>query len=114
MEIFNLTKKTFLAKKAFLAGSFLSKFLGLIPRAQFNPEEALIISGCQAIHMCFMKFAIDAVFVDKKGHVTGKVKSLKPFCFSPFFLKASYVIELPTGAIEKSKTEMGDQIEIRD
>ena len=113
MEIFNSTKKTFLAKKALIAKSFFSRLIGLMGRSHLDHEEALVIPGCQAIHMFFMKFAIDAVFVDKKGYVVGIIKSLRPFALSPIFFKANSVIELPAGTIEKSCTEIGDQIEIQ-
>ena len=114
MEIFNSTKKTFLAKKTLVARSFFSRLAGLTVRNNLGRQEALMIPGCRAIHMLFMKFAIDVVFVDKTGCVAGQIKSLRPFSFSPVFFKADYVIELPTGTIEASRTEIGDRIEIRD
>ncbi len=62
--------------------------------------------------MFFMRFAIDAVFVDKNNSVVGLVKNIKPFQLSRIFLKSSYVIELASGIIEEKKIEIGDIIAV--
>ncbi len=86
---------------------------GLLKHSSLEKGEALIITRCNSIHMLFMKFSIDVIFVDKKDSVVGVVKEIKPFRLSPIFFKASYAIELPAGFIEKSRTARGDKLEIR-
>jgi len=87
---------------------------GLLKRASLRPEEALVITRCQSIHMFFMRFAIDAIFVDRDHSVVGLVQNIKPFRLSPIFFKASSVIEVPPGVIVQSRTAIGDQITICD
>lgn len=84
---------------------------GLLGRDGFSAGEALVIAKCQSIHMFFMRFAIDAIFVDKKGYVVGLVKHIKPFRLSPVFFRSEYVVELEAGTIEATKTSVGDRLE---
>ncbi|MEI8013139.1 MAG: DUF192 domain-containing protein, partial [Candidatus Omnitrophota bacterium] len=67
-----------------------------------------------SIHMFFMSFAIDAVFIDKCGIVVGLVEEIKPNQMSPVFWKANSVIELPLGTIMQTETCLGDKIDIKD
>jgi len=111
MKIINKTKNTTICEKADVADTFLSRMIGLINRASIAENEALIITRCNSIHMLFMRFAIDAIFVDREDVVVGMVYNIKPYRFSRMFIKSSYVIELAPGAIEKSATTVGDEIE---
>lgn len=108
MQIQNKTKQNVLAQKASFAKHFFARAKGLLGRKALDPQEALIISKCQAIHMFFMRFPIDVVFVDKTYHVVGLVRDIKPNQISAFFWKASFAIELEAGTIEKTKTSLGD------
>ena len=114
MKIINLTEKTIIAVRAKKAKSFFSRLQGLLGKKFFGLEDALIIEGCQAIHMFFMKFPIDVIFVDRTNTVVGLVVNIKPFCLSPFFFRARQAIELPSGSIEKSSVHIGDCLEIEE
>jgi len=114
VRIENKTKGTVIAVEASLAGTFLSRLLGLIPKKSLRLNEALLIPRCQSIHMFFMRFPIDAIFVGGENRVVGLTQNLKPFTLSPVFWRASFVIELPVGKIKSSGTSYGDVIEIRE
>ena len=73
-------------------------------------DEALVITRCQSIHMFFMKFAIDAIFVDKTNHVVGVINGIKPNRLSSIFFKSSYVVELKEGRIQETNTQLGDEV----
>ena len=60
--------------------------------------------------MFFMKFAIDAVYLDRKHRVKKVVPNLRPWRVSAS-LSAHSVVELPVGIIQSSATEKGDQLE---
>lgn len=111
--IVNSTTKAVIATNYHLARGFWQRLKGLLGRAALNPQEALVIPHCQSVHMVFMKFPIDVVFCDSSYKVVGLCARINPFCFSPFFFKASFAIELDAGIIEASKTKLGDQIEIK-
>ena len=113
MKVFNKTTGTVIALKGKVADTFLSRLTGLINRASLLQEETLIITRCQSIHMFFMRFSIDVVFVNKKNCVVGLVERIKPFKLSPIFFNASYAIELPEGKIAEKKITIGDIVELR-
>ena len=110
--IINTTKNTTIARNGAVADTFLSRMTGLLSRKTLLKDEALVITRCQSIHMLFMRFAIDAIFVDKNNCVVGLVKGIKPFRLSAVFFKASYVIEVPEGAIVQTETSLGDKVKI--
>ena len=88
----------------------MSRLAGLLNRSGLGQEEALVITRCRGIHMFFMRFAIDVVFVDNRHIVIGLVKRIRPFRMSPYFFRASYAIELPEGTIDNTQTQLGDMI----
>ena len=112
MLIKNLTQNTLLASNASLADSFISRMKGLLGRECLPEGEALIITYCQSIHMVFMRFAIDVIFMDKSNRVIGLCSNIKPYRFSPIFWASCCAIELPAGSIKKTNTALGDQIQM--
>jgi len=114
MRILNDSRKTIIAADAGVADTPGTRLKGLLGRTSLNHPEALIITQCRQIHMFFMKFPIDVIFVDKKGFVVGLVKNIKPFRLGPYFFRASYAIECPCGTIAKTKTMIKDKILIEE
>ena len=47
-----------------IADNFFRRFCGLMGKKNLPARHGLLISPCNSIHMCFMKFPIDAVFLD--------------------------------------------------
>ena len=112
MKVLNKTKNTILAQRAESARTFWARLKGLIGQKNIGANEALIIPYCCSVHMFFMRFSIDVLFLDKNYRVVGCVKNLKPFRLSPIFPKAFYAIEIPAGKIVQTRTFPGDQIEL--
>ena len=112
--ITNLTRNTTIAPNITIAQTPGQRMKGLLGMDVFPQGNALVITHCQSIHMFFMKFSIDVIFCDRQDKVVGLCESIKPFCLSPVFFKASYAIELPTGSIGVSKTEIGDQLTLNE
>ena len=111
MKIFNRSKNTIIAQNARVADTFWTRLKGLLGSAEIVAGEALVITKCQSIHMFFMRFAIDAIFVGDQDRVVGLVAGIKPFRSSPIFFRSRYVIELKAGTIAVTKTFLGDQLE---
>jgi len=84
--------------------------VGLLNKKSLSRGEALVISPCNSIHMFFMRYPIDVVFINKNDEVVGLVKNIQPFCLSPIFWGAQSAIELPTGTIDYFKVSMGDKM----
>ena len=65
--------------KAKVAHMFWERMRGLIGTKSLAPDEGLLIEKCNAIHMCFMSFSIDAYFLDKNNKVVKIVRNIKPW-----------------------------------
>jgi hypothetical protein len=108
----NETKGVLLAEEVGVADTFFGRLRGLLGRRKMRKGEALVIDPCSSIHTVGMRFTIDAIFLDKKRRVIGLCKSIKPFRFTRVYWNAKYVVELPDSSIERSGTDIGDEISI--
>jgi uncharacterized membrane protein (UPF0127 family) len=84
--------------------------VGLIGRRSLEPGEGLHLVPCRAIHTFFMQMAIDAAFLDERGEVVKLFSALPPWCVTRIHRKASSVLELPAGALERSGTIVGHRV----
>jgi len=112
LRVLNSTHKTVLVERLEVADTFLSRMTGLLGRPGLAEGDGLLITGCNSIHMFFMRFAIDVVFLNEAGRVIGLVERIPPFALSPVFWKAAKALELPAGTIERSRTQTGDQLDV--
>lgn len=112
MRVLNKTKHCIIASQGQLADTFFSRLKGLLGRSGLSDQEALVITHCNSIHMFFMKFPIDVIFVDKNNYVVGLVEGIKPFQLSKIYFKSNYAVELMQGKIRKINVEIGDSIEL--
>lgn len=112
MKITNVTKNTVIAENADVASTLWTRIKGLLGRTSLTPGEALIITKCRSIHMLFMKFAIDAIFVDRHHRVVHVTGNIRPFQLSAYVPRADFVIECAPGTIGTTKTALGDQLEL--
>jgi uncharacterized membrane protein (UPF0127 family) len=102
---------TVIADPLEVAGNVLTRGLGLMGRARLPENGGLLIHDCNGIHMMFMRFPIDAVFVDKSGRVVKTYRRLRPWLgLVPLVWRAKQVAELPAGAIDRHAISVGDQL----
>jgi uncharacterized membrane protein (UPF0127 family) len=100
------------ASDVHIAGSFWGRFRGLMGRAALVPGEGLYIAG-NSIHMFFMRFPIDALFVsapDDGGvrRVVACRPHLRPWTGLVMPIRgAKGVVELEAGAIGRSGVQAG-------
>jgi uncharacterized membrane protein (UPF0127 family) len=67
----NETRSTVLAERVEVGSSLWAKFWGLMGRRSLDAGTALWLPGENGIHMFFMRFPIDAVFVGRNGIGSG-------------------------------------------
>jgi uncharacterized protein len=60
--------------------------------------------------MLFMQFAIDAIFLDKRGSVVHICEHLAPWRFSPIVWRSSAVLEMAAGTIAATKISPNAQL----
>ncbi len=84
-----------------------SRNRGLLGRSGLSADSALILAPCSSIHTLFMRFAIDVAFVDRSGRIVRARRALKPWRLQAA-LRAFAVVELASGALDRSDTRVGD------
>lgn len=112
VQITNVTRNTTLAHRCRVASSARDRTVGLL--ATPRPGEPLLIERSPSIHMFFMRYPIDVVFVDKNARVTKVVPGLKPWRVVWWARGARDCLELPAGALRGTATQAGDQLAIDD
>jgi uncharacterized membrane protein (UPF0127 family) len=114
----NLTRGTVLAADLETADGLWGKFMGLMGRPSLAPGAGLWLPESNGIHMMFMRFAIDAVFLGKPDADGGRpvlaVRAELPAWrgLVPLVRGAHGVLELPVGTIAASATAVGDRVAI--
>jgi uncharacterized protein len=111
MRVKNLTRGTVLASSIEIADSGPARNKGLLGRNGLEPGGGLWIIPCQSVHMFFMQFAIDLVYIDRRKRVRKVKRAIAPGRIS-MCLTAQSVLELPVGTIERTQTERGDVLEM--
>jgi uncharacterized protein len=112
--VYNKTRETFVATEANIADSYFSRLVGLLGKgtrwAQLG--RGLWIVPSRGVHTIGMLFPIDLIFLSKEKQVVHIEEHLRPFRVSKVSLKATSVLELPPHTIYRSRTQVGDQLEI--
>ena len=93
--------------------SLTDRTVGLLGRRSLGAGEGLWIERSPSIHMFFMRFAIDAVFLAADGRVTKVVENLKPWRVVWWARGARDCLELPVGAVASSGTQVGDHLHVQ-
>lgn len=86
--------------------------LGLMFRARLEPGGGMWINPCNGIHMFGMRFAIDAVFLDRELRVTRLVANLGPWRVVPLVWRARSVVELPAGTAAQVGLRVGETLAV--
>lgn len=108
----NTTRKTVIAKNYKILDSKLSQALGLM----FSKPKCLVFDFKKekriSLHMLFVFFPIDVLFLDNGKKVVEVKENFRPFTFyTSKSDKIRYVIELPKATVKGSKTRLYDKIE---
>jgi uncharacterized membrane protein (UPF0127 family) len=93
-----------------IAATPLSRARGLLGRKELPVGEGLLIRPGFSIHTFFMRFPIDAVFLDRSGAVVDVVRRMKPWRAATR-LRARAVLELAAGEAERVTLRVGERLE---
>lgn len=111
MAIKNLTRGKILARSFGICSGIFSKAKGLMFSSR--QKKALVFPfGSERIislHMLFVFYPIDVLFLNKNGKIVEIKKNFKPFTVYTGIRRAKYAVELPCGII--NKTKLNDKIE---
>ena len=112
MVLVNATRQAVLSDRCHFANTVWKRMIGLLNRRSFVPGEGLLLDRCYGVHTFGMRFPIDLLFLDQDLRVIRAVRALAPFRTCAV-KRAVYVLELPVGAVDRTGTSEGDQIQIR-
>ncbi len=101
-----------LAERLQVPRTFVGRGLGLMFRRRLGEGEGMWIQPCNGIHMFGMRFAIDAVFVDRRLRVVRVCPDLRPWRVVPLVFRAHSVLELPAGTVADLALQRGEQLEM--
>jgi uncharacterized protein len=111
----NRTRGTVLCEQLESAGGLAGQSRGLLGRDGLASGTGMLFVSSLPLmwmHMFFMRFPIDIVFLDRGGRVVHICHELRPWRLSPIVWRARRALELPAGAASASSTEPGDLIEL--
>ena len=99
--------------KLIVANTFWTRFAGLMLKPLLAKGTGLVIMPCNSIHMCFMRFAIDAIYFDENYRILKIVSNLKPWSGLSACLKAKGVVEMTSGEAKRLGLTIGDILAIK-
>jgi uncharacterized membrane protein (UPF0127 family) len=97
--------------RCIVADSALKRMRGLLGRDGLEPGEGLLLKPAGSIHTAFMRFAIDAVFLDKRSRVVKIASDVKPWR-AVFARRSRSVLELRAGECARRGLAVGDVLEV--
>jgi uncharacterized membrane protein (UPF0127 family) len=95
-----------------IASTFGSRFMGLMFRKSLPEGSGLLIMPCSSIHMCFMRMALDIVYMDANLRVVGVQEALRPWRLGALVKGAKLVLEVPVGTIARCGVRPGAKITV--
>lgn len=93
-------------ERCLLAETPLARLRGLLGRSDLPAGEGLLLRPAGSIHTAFMRFPIDAVFLDRADRVLKVAHELAPWRMSGC-RGARAVLELPAGEAAKRGLHAG-------
>ncbi len=112
---FNRTRQSFLATDLAIADTHWTRLRGLLgtTRSTFSAGKGLWIVPCHGVHTLAMRYPLDVVYLDEKKVVVHVEENVRPWRITPMRMDAVTVLELPPHTIWNTRTQVGDEIEIR-
>lgn len=97
--------------RCLIADGPVSRARGLLGRRELPSGEGMLLKPTFSIHTFFMRFPIDAVFLDRGGSVLDVVRGLKPWRAATR-IRARAVLELAAGESERVRLRVGERLEL--
>jgi uncharacterized membrane protein (UPF0127 family) len=111
-SLINETKGNVIAENIIIADKFWARMRGLMGKKELKYDEGLLLVPCNAVHMMFMRFPIDVLFLDKDFVVVKIIDKMRPWRTSPIVRGAYQVIELNAGTAKAKEIFAGDIMSI--
>ncbi len=93
--------------------TLFERMRGLLARPPLARDEGLLITHCNSVHTVGMGYAIDLVYLDRRGTVLKQVSNLKPWRLSRCG-GACMTLELLAGTLDALDLAAGSRLEWQD
>ena len=94
-----------------LARDMYSRMVGLLGRTSLAEGEGLLLQPAGSIHTLFMRFPIDAVFLDRERRVVRVAASVKPWR-TVLARRSRSVLELAAGEAARVGLRPGNVLQL--
>ena len=102
---------TAVCENCLVADGPLLRMRGLLGRAGLGADEGLLLRPAGSIHTHFMRFAIDALFLDRELRVLDVRSALRPWRMARK-RGAKAVLELRAGEAQRRGVSIGDVLRL--
>jgi uncharacterized membrane protein (UPF0127 family) len=100
---------TIVCERCLLAETALTRMKGLLGRRTLPSGEGILLKPASSVHMAFMRFPIDAVFLDRDLRVVKVAADLRPWRAAAS-RGARSVLELSAGEAKRRGLTTGDRL----
>ena len=96
-------------ERCVLADTALTRMRGLLGRRSLPSGEGILLKPASSVHMAFMRFPIDAVFLDRELRIVKIADDLRPWRAAGS-RGAKAVLEIPAGEAGRRGVRVGDRL----
>ena len=100
---------TIVCERCLLAETALTRMRGLLGRRELPSGEGILLKPASSVHMAFMRFPIDAVFLDRDLRVVKIAADLRPWRLAGA-RGAKSVLEISAGEAAQRGLTVGDRL----
>lgn len=100
-----------MCERCLLAETALTRMKGLLGRRYLPPGEGILLKPASSVHMAFMRFAIDAVFLDAEMRVVKIAADLQPWRATGA-RGAKSCLEIAAGEAARRGLTVGDRLSV--
>jgi uncharacterized membrane protein (UPF0127 family) len=109
-QLMNRRTKRSVVPDVDVAAGFWSRLRGWQFRAQPARGSGLLLAPCSSIHTCWMRFALDLVWLDRDGTVLAIGRGVRPWRAALAPRGTLAVLEVPAG--EAAEIQAGQQLRL--
>jgi len=112
LQLIHVASGAILAETLEKPRTFIGRGVGLMFRRSLPDRHGMLIDPCNGIHMLFMRFPIDALFLDRLDRVKRVYRRVPPWYGVVWLVWGAHkVVELPAGSLEPYDLPRGEQLE---
>ncbi|HSJ25520.1 MAG TPA: DUF192 domain-containing protein [Longimicrobiales bacterium] len=110
VQVVNESRKRLLGGKIRVAHSLVARMRGFMFTRPPAQGEGLFLTSCRGVHTYWMRVPLDVLLVNDAGEVVATYPALPPGTRTAIHRAARYALELPSGAITRTGTAIGDRL----